>query len=199
VTGRTARPEESLYHRPTFSSRAIPPFMESTAMPHNQWIKATNDIKGSGKDAAHPDEIAVTSWQWAASQPSAGEAATTGNFSSGNANFAPFVFTHEMDMASPPLHQALAEGKKIDKMEFFVNRRDGAGAEVPYIKYVFENCFIEQITPNGMSDTIPTETVAVQYEKFGIIYQETATDTPGATGNVTAGWDRKANIAYTPS
>jgi type VI secretion system secreted protein Hcp len=81
-------------------------------------------IKGDSTDARHRDEIRVLSWDWGLeSQP--GQIGGSGGGGAGRTTFRRLRFAHLLDVATPPIMQACASGRHIDRAALTV-RKPGA-------------------------------------------------------------------------
>jgi type VI secretion system secreted protein Hcp len=150
------------------------------------------DIKGEAMDSAHKDEIDVASWNWGAAQQ--GTFAAGGGGGAGKVAFHDMTFTHYIDKATPPLFMACAAGTHI-KEALLTCRKAGGDAQVEYLKIKLSDLLVSSVNSGAArgGDEIPVETVALNFAKVEIEYQQQNADGSKFGGPVKAGWDLKSN------
>jgi len=157
-------------------------------MAYDAFLKI-DDVDGESTREGHEGEIEIYSFSWGASNPS-----TVGMGSGGGAgrvSISSFNFMKKTDKASPGLFQACCGGDHKDKATLTL-RAAGGDSSVPYLKYEFENVFVESVQWSGSSggDDRPTESVSLAFGKVTVTYTEQA-DT-GDTGTpIVASWDQR--------
>jgi len=99
------------------------------------------------------------------------------------------------DKASPKLFQHCAQGRHFPKATV-VFRAAAGDNSLEYLKYEFEEVFVESVQWSGSSggDDRPTESLSLAFGKVEVTYTpQTATGDPGAP--VVASWDQRSRTA----
>ena len=109
---------------------------ESNDKGHSKWVEVQNFSHGSLQNisSGRPTDV------------------------SGRGQFAPFVFVHQIDKATPKIQQYCMSGQKIAKAVFHICRAIG-GAQVPVYELTMENVKIikaevKAVVPGGAYDTV---------------------------------------------
>jgi type VI secretion system secreted protein Hcp len=150
------------------------------------------DIDGESTDEKHQGWIEVVSYTHGLSQSVSSTASSAGGASSERANFDDFNFIKQLDIASPALALACADGTHIDEVIVELCR---AGTEkVKFMEYKLTNCLITGVSTNGNGNgDLPTETVKIAYGKINWAYVKQDRQGGKAAGNMAAGWDLQKN------
>jgi type VI secretion system secreted protein Hcp len=149
-------------------------------------------LKGECKDKDHAEWIDIMSFSYSVTQSQSVD--TGGGLSAGKAQLGDFTFTQKYHKGSPALWGICASGEHLKKVEF--NARKSAGDnQMMYLKVVFTDCIITNISTSGGSDNeIPDETVGIAYTEVEFSYQEQDEKTGGKKGGaVNAKYNRKTN------
>jgi len=150
------------------------------------------DINGESTDEKHKDWIEVISYNHGVTQSVSSTASSSGGASAERANFQDFSFTKQLDIASPALSLACADGTHID--EIIVELCRAGTDKVKFMEYKMTNCLICGVTIQGAGDgDLPTESVAIAYGKISWAYTKQDRQGGKATGNMAAGWDLQKN------
>ena len=116
-------------------------------------------IDGESADKSHANWIEALSFSHGSAQT-----ITIGRSTdvTGRGQFTPFVFTHQVDKATPKIQQYTMSGKNITKAQFHVCRAIG-GSQVPVYEITMENIKVAkaevsaQSDPEGQSQQLPVE------------------------------------------
>ncbi len=149
-------------------------------------------IEGESTDDKHAGWIEVISYSSGLTQSVSTTASSSGGASAERANFQDFSFTKQLDIASPALALACADGTHINEITVELCR---AGTEkVKFMEYKMKNCLISSATTNGVGDgDIPTETITIDFGKINWAYTQQKREGGGAAGNMATGWDLQKN------
>ena len=145
------------------------------AVPIYLWLKndAGNDVKGSVNVVGREGSIEVVA------QSHSVYIATDDNTGklTGTRTHAPYVFTKEVDAASPYLYQAATTGQTLTSAEFKWYRIDNNGQEVEYFNATLENVKVVRVASEMHDIKDPTkskhnhmEEIELRYEKITWLY-----------------------------
>ena len=153
------------------------------------------DIDGESTDEKHEGWIEMLSFGHGLNQKISSTASSSGGASSERASFDQFIFTKQIDIASPALALACADGTHIDEVVVELCR---AGTDkVKFMEYKLENCLISNVRVNGGNGggegELPTENVAIAYGKITWSYAKQDRMGGKVSGNMTTGWDLQKN------
>ena len=146
-------------------------------------------ITGESQDDKHKGEIDVLAWSWGMSN--AGAAHTGGGGGAGKVNVQDISFTKWVDLSSPKLMLAVANGKHISKATLVV--RKAGENPLEYITIVMSDCLITSVSTGGSGgEDRLTENATINFKKVEVNYKEqTAKGTAGGTDDFK--WDIAAN------
>jgi type VI secretion system secreted protein Hcp len=147
-------------------------------------------IKGESADAKHKGEIELESFSWGASQT--GTAVQGGGLGAGKVAMQDFHITKKVDVASPKLMLACADGEHLKQA--VVTCRKAGKDQQEFLKITLTDVLVSSYSMGGTptGSTIPMEQISLNYAKIEKEYKEQKPDgTLG--GTVKAGWDVKAN------
>jgi type VI secretion system secreted protein Hcp len=146
-------------------------------------------IDGESQDAAHKNEIDVSSWTWQVLQESNMQQGSGGG--SGKATVKDLSFVHDVDRASPNLMKYCLTGKHIPEAKLTV--RKAGGTPLEYLRLTMTDVVITNVQPAGSSkDEIIKEQVSMSFAKVKQEYT-VQNQQGGSGGAVTAGYDIKLN------
>ena len=150
-------------------------------------------IAGESSRKGFEKQLEIQSFSLGATNPTT--IGTGGGGGSGKVAVSSFHCTKRSDAASPVLFQACCNGSHYPKASVTLHKAGGKEA-VDFIKYEFEEVFVESIQWGGSSggDDVPTEQVSFAFGKVTVTYTpQTAT---GAKGSAVVGsWDlRKVSV-----
>ena len=147
-------------------------------------------IQGESHDVAHKNEIEVNSWSWGASQHSNMHLGTGGG--AGKATVKNFCFSHYIDKASINLMKYCLAGKHIPKAHFTI--RKAGGSPLEYVKMVFEDVLITDVSMDGshVDEARPSENVQFTFASVTADYIE-QNDKGGQAGAVSLTYNIKGN------
>ena len=146
-------------------------------------------IDGESQDAAHKNEIDVSSWTWQVLQDANMHQGSGGG--SGKATVKDLVFVHNVDRSSPNLMKFCLTGKHIAEAQLTV--RKAGGSPLEYLKISMTDVVITNVQPVGSaSDEVIKENVSLSFAKVKQEYT-VQNQQGGSGGAVTAGFDIKLN------
>lgn len=160
---------------------------------HSDFYLKLGDIKGESQDDKHKGEIELISFSFGVAQPGGSAVVGTGS-GVGKAQFHEFEFTKRVDAASAKLMLACASGQHFPDVTLTCRRAGGTQAE--YMKIKMEQVLVSGYTigsgDGDYKDTLPIDTVRINYAKIGFNYK--AQNADGSEGaNTQTGWDLLAN------
>jgi len=149
--------------------------------------------KGETTDATYKDKNAfeIYSFSWGASNPTTIGSAT-GGAGAGKVSISSFNIMKKTDAASPALFTNCCKGQHFTGGHVVLRKAGGTALE--YLKYDFDEVFVESVQWSGSSggDDTPTESVSFAFGKVNIEYEPQGAK--GAkTEKITAVWDLRAN------
>jgi len=149
-------------------------------------------IDGESTDDKHQGWIEIISFNNGLTQSVSSTASSSGGASAERANFQNFCFSKQLDIASPALALACADGTHIDSIVVELCR---AGTEkVKFMEYKLTNCIISGVTVQGNGEgDLPTENVTIDFGKISWAYTQQKRQGGGAAGNMATGWDLQKN------
>lgn len=151
-------------------------------------------IEGESKKDGHPDEIDISSWSFAATQPvsmGSNNAGTTGKV-----QMSDISITKPVDKSSPKLFLACCSGERIPNAVITGQKATGQGGQKVFYKVAMQDVVVAQVRNDYIHedttlDTI-TETVTLNPAKINVSYW--TIDNSGTPGSeVKTGWDLQAN------
>ena len=132
-------------------------------------------VPGESLDAKQAKSIDVRSWSWGASNDKKA------------IRLSDFHFTHNVDVASPPLFQRLVTGTTIPSAEL-IGRKAGENQFI-FLRLCFENVQVSSIQQAGNSGAdVPRESVSFSYGSLSEQYTQQS-NTGGIGNTVFAGWN----------
>lgn len=158
------------------------------------FLKITGpDVKGESTADKHTEEIEISSFSQGVAMATT-PASTSGSRTSERASFQDFTVTKMVDKATPELAKGVAQGTHYGEMVISVNRADGAGGMVEYLKYTLNDVIISSLQVSGADGGgLANEAATLSFGK--IKWEYTATDPAkgGAQGTVPFTFDVSAN------
>ena len=151
-------------------------------------------VKGESKDSKHSGEIEIYSFSFGATNPTT-IGSGTGGAGAGKVSFHGFSFMKKTDAASPLLMQACCNGTHIATAALTL-RKAGGDNPLEYLKWKFEEVFVDSVQWSGSSggDDAPTESVSFVYGKMTIDYQPQNAKGQAEGGAIHGGWDVTKNV-----
>lgn len=148
-------------------------------------------IEGECTDAKHAGKIELFSFNHGVSMPINATSSTSGSRTAGRVMHQDFVFTKQVDKATPMLFKFCNHGEHIPKITLHLHRAS-SGEKIEYMNYEFVDSVVTSQSIGGSGMDVPTETVTINYMTIKMTY--TATDTKDAKkGNVAANWSLMEN------
>jgi type VI secretion system secreted protein Hcp len=148
-------------------------------------------IEGESTDDKHQGWIEVLYFKTEIKQKISSTASSAGGASAERANFKDFIFTKQLDKASPKLALACAAGTHIGKIIIKICR---AGTDkIKFMEYTLTNCLISKITTGGSEEVFPAETLKINFGKIEWCYTQQSRAGGGSVGNIASGWSLEKN------
>jgi type VI secretion system secreted protein Hcp len=147
-------------------------------------------VNGEATRKGFEKQMEIQSFSWGASNPSTVGAGTGGG--AGKVSVSSFNVMKKTDAASPLLFQACCTGQHYPKAVVTLNKAGGKAA-VDFIKYEFEQVYVDSVQWSGASggDDTPTESVSFSFGKVAVTY--TPQNADGSKGSPAVGsWDLTA-------
>jgi len=149
------------------------------------------DIKGESEDgdSKHKGTFDILAWSWGVSN--SGTAHVGGGAGAGKANFQDISVTKYVDLGSPDLLLAAADGKHIPEAKLTV--RKAGEKPLEYIVITMKDCLITSVSTGGSGgEDRLTENVTINFAQVQFQYTEQS-KTGAASANPQVGWDIRAN------
>jgi len=147
-------------------------------------------LSGESTRKGFEGQIEIFSFSFGASNPtSVGSGA--GGMSAGKVSVSSFNIMKKTDISSPTLFQTCCIGDHFKTAVVTLNKASGEkDKSLAFLKYEFEECFIESIQWSGSSggDDTPTESVSFAFAKVTITYTAQSKTGVAAKPSV-ASWD----------
>jgi type VI secretion system secreted protein Hcp len=158
----------------------------------NIFIKM-DSIKGESQDAKHKDEIDVLSWSWGLEQSGAISPGPGGGGGAGKVSVHNLAITKHIDIATPQLMLACANGKHIKEALLTVRRPNPN--QIEFVRIKMNDVMVSSVSTSGSSDDSIAEDVALNFSKVQIEYVQQKPD--GSTGQTSQfKWDFQANKPF---
>jgi type VI secretion system secreted protein Hcp len=149
-------------------------------------------IEGESTDSKHSGWIEALNYSAGASQTVSTTASSAGGAAGERTDIKPFTFTKQVDSSSPKLFQACAAGTHFDKIIIALHRAGGT-EKIKFLEYELSNCILCDVSINGGSEDLPSESISINFGKIIITYSKQRRDGGGLAGNISAGWDLQKN------
>jgi len=159
----------------------------------NMYLKL-DGIEGESTSKQGDKMIEVLSWNHGITMPISASASGVA-VKHGRCDHQDLTITKHMDKTSPNLNLYASGGNNIKSAVLSVWQADKAdGDPVEFYKIELEDVLVTHITTHAGGHDLPTETVALHYNKIKWTYVTHTKDAPGGKkGNVAAGWDLEKN------
>lgn len=156
------------------------------------YLKLT-DHDGESTDSAHKGEIEILSYSAGVSMP-VSTRSTSGSATVEKASLSDLSLTKLTDASSAALFKSSCQGSHIKEAILSVNRADGKGGKVEYLKYTLGDVVISSYQVSGSDGGgVPVESFALNFANIKIEYKPTDPATGEAKGSKSGGWDVAAN------
>jgi len=147
-------------------------------------------IKGESNDDKHKGEIDIHSFSWGLAQSGSGHSST--GQGTGKVDVSDISIMKNVDLSSPTLQLACANGKHIAKGKLTV--RKAGENPLDYLTFDFEGLFVSSYQISGSSET-PSESISLNFSKVKSEYWTQSAK--GAKGdNANFSWDVAKNVKY---
>ena len=126
-------------------------------------------VAGETLREGHKGEIPIFSFSWGASNPTS--IGSSGGGGAGKVAISSFNFMKKTDAGSAALFQACCTGKHFPKAHVTLYKAGGDKA-VDFLKYDFEEVFVENVQWSGSSggDDTPMESVSFAFGRVEMTY-----------------------------
>jgi type VI secretion system secreted protein Hcp len=147
-------------------------------------------VKGETLRAGHKNEIPIFSFSWGASNPTS--IGISGGGGAGKVSLSSFNFMKKTDAASAALFQACCTGKHFPKATVTLHKA-GGGKSIDFLKYDFEEVFVDSVQWSGSSggDDTPMESVSFAFSRVEMTYSPQAPDGTKVGKPVVGSWDQR--------
>ncbi len=147
-------------------------------------------IDGESSDDKYSGWIEILYYDIGISQKVSTTQSSAGGASAERADFRDFRFQKELDVATPKLALACADGTHINKVSIEICR---AGSDkTKFMEYKLSNCIISNCkTETG--GAFPYDEVSINYGQIEWIYAQQLRVGGGVAGNVVTGWCLERN------
>ena len=146
-------------------------------------------IEGESQDDKHKNEIDVLSWSWGETQ--SGTHAGGGGGGAGKVSMQDFHFTMQMNKATPKLMLMCATGEHIP--DALLTCRKAGTKQQEFLLIKMTDLLVSSYqTGGGGGDTVPIESISLNFSKVEFEYKEQKAD-GSLAGAIKAGYDLKAN------
>jgi type VI secretion system Hcp family effector len=158
-------------------------------MAFDAFIKISS-IKGESQDFHHPGWIEVVKYGFAVGQQISRTTGSCGGATAQRSDFSEFVFKKELDVSSPLLSLACAEGRHVDKV--ILDVCGASGEEMSFMQYELRNCLISHVSTLH-KHYFAMEIVRIDFGKIYWIYTRQNRTGGSAMGRIACGWNRETN------
>ncbi len=150
-------------------------------------------IPGESTDDKHQGWIEVLSYSTGAMQPASGSRSSGGARSAGRVDMEDFIITKQLDKATPKLALHCCNGRHIP--EIIVAICNATEKKEEYMRYTMNDCIITSVntTGSGSSSEVPTEDIAINFDKITWKYTELDHKTGASKGALESNWSTTAN------
>lgn len=160
------------------------------------WLEGGDPTaEGETQDKTYKDKKAfeIYSFSWGASNPTTIGSAS-GGAGAGKVSISSFNVMKKTDASSAAMFTNCCKGQHFTNAHVVL--RKAGGTAVEYLKYDFEEVFVESIQWSGSSggDDTPTESVSFAFGKVAIEYLPQLAKGEEGTKK-TATWDLRANVS----
>lgn len=120
-------------------------------------------IKGQVKESKHKEWIAIDSFSFGVSNPSAGDPSKTGKLRGAGATFSDVSITKECDITTPEIMKIVAKGDPVKEIQLHVCEDSTEVTTIYEIKLT--NAIISSYSIGG-GGTMPSESMSFSYSKI---------------------------------
>ena len=161
-------------------------------MPVDMFIKL-DGINGESKDARHPDEVEVLSWNWGMNSPTP-TPDRRGGAGAGKVSIQDLAISKFVDAATPGLLLSCASGKRIKTALLSV--RTSRDRPFDIVRMKLEDIGVSSVVVTGVTvENRPTESISLSFARVQLEYTGQKPDgTAGAS--IAFGWDVKTNAKW---
>ncbi|MGD9368834.1 MAG: type VI secretion system tube protein Hcp [Desulfobacteraceae bacterium] len=149
-----------------------------------------SSIEGESRDDRHKGWIEVLKYGLGARQGITKAPSSCGGACAGKADFLNLVFKKEIDVSTPLLLLACAQGRHFDEVVLDICR--AGGDKMCFMQYRFHNCIIRLVQTLGN----PYQSLDLVWIDYGTVHWDYTLQnrtTGGPMGHILAGWNRQTN------
>ncbi|WP_051366662.1 Hcp family type VI secretion system effector [Hamadaea tsunoensis] len=139
----------------------VTPALPAAAAPRPTVFLKIDGIPGSSADARHKGEIEILSYSFGVANSGS---STGGGGGAGKAVFQDLHVTKHVDVASPKLFLATANGTHLDHVVLTVERARRTGQ--PLLQVTLENVLVSSFANGGGAGAEPVEQVSFTYQQI---------------------------------
>jgi len=126
-------------------------------------------VPGEATDDGHKDWINLLSVSWGSTRMEstsdrAGTATKSTDSKPRQSSSGDVVCVKEVDASTPKLQEALLTGRPFPSAVLDVEDKEGKG----YLRYELTNVLVSSYQSSASGDTVPTETLSLNYEKISL-------------------------------
>jgi type VI secretion system secreted protein Hcp len=138
------------------------------------WI---DSLKGEAQAAGMKDYMELLSFSFGASNGSSFSSASGGG-SKSKGELSYFSVMKNSEQASATLLQHCLTGEHFKKAKVVLRKATGKGGQAPFIEYEFDSVIVSSIQWSGSKggDDVPTESLALAFDKVTVTYYNQAAD-----------------------
>lgn len=148
-------------------------------------------IEGESNDDRHAGWIEAKNLSLGVGQRISRSASSAGGAGAERADFTEFTFAKLMDLATPQLALACANGTHIDTIVVELCR--AGGEKVKFMEYCFTNCLISAFSTNSINGEFPMDEVAINYGRIEWHYVRQNRAGGGTLGATATAWSLEKN------
>jgi type VI secretion system secreted protein Hcp len=157
-----------------------------------------DNLKGESQDHSHKGEFDIESFSWGMSQT--GVQATGGGGGAGKVAVEDFFLTKRIDLSSPILMLACANGTHFKRADF-VARKAAGSQPLEYLKITLWDVLVSSYKPHANPnlylddnhDRLPVDEFSLNFARVEYSYKPQGAHGKADGGPIIAGWDVKAN------
>jgi type VI secretion system secreted protein Hcp len=147
-------------------------------------------IEGESSDSNYSGWMEALDYGMSVAQKASRTTSSAGGFSVGRADFSEFTFRKELDLSSPAIALACADGAHIDSVTIVVCR--SGKDKVKFMEYQLSDCMISEVLTIGGGE-FPSETISITFAKIVWTYSRQKRQGGFLTGNLATGWNLQKN------
>ncbi len=147
-------------------------------------------IEGESADSHYFGWMEVLDYGINFDQKATRTTSSAGGFSVGRVRFSEFTFRKQLDLSSPAIAIACADGTHIDAVTIVVCR--SGKDKIKFMEYQLGNCMISEVLTIGGGE-FPSETISITFAKIVWTYSQQKRQGGMVAGNLATGWNLQRN------